>query len=198
MISDSNKFYFIYDKNTGNIRSLSTTLPEKYININEWFSEVTEEYLPLYKDFIEHRKKLTNYKIDIESNSLKVLDKFDVTIEPDYNKFLQIKRINNRSLNSLEVVFRICSIDNSPYIVMKYNGNLSDIKNKKQNSIRLYATRLNDINFLYESFYFNFDNFDDNNEIAVPVRQIDIDILFKIDFSFYIRKTFKTYGCYVE
>jgi len=198
MISDTPKFYFIYDKNNGNLRSFSTSYPEKYININEWFSEVTEEYLPLYKDFIEHKKKFTNYKIDTESKFLKVLDKFDVTFEPEYNKFFQIQKINKTSLNFLEVVFRICSIDNSPYLVMKYNGNLSEIKNKKQNSIRLYATRLNDINFLYESFYFNFDDFNDNNEISVPINKIDIDVLFKMKFSFYTRKTFKNYGYYIE
>jgi hypothetical protein len=197
-MSDSVKFYFIYDKNNGNIRSFSTGITEKNINLNEWYVEVSDEYLSLLNDFIERKKKFTNYKIDIESKVLKVLDKFDVIIEPDYNKFLQVKKINKKSKDFLEIVFKICSIDNLPYLIMKYNGNRSDVKNKKQNSIRLYATRLNDINFLYESFYFNFDEFDDNNEISVPINKIDIDMLFKMEFSFYTRKTFKNYGCYVE
>ena len=62
----------------------------------------------------------------------------------------------------------------------------------------VYATKKNDINILYETFKFSFEELNDKNEQIKQISKLDFDLLFKTNFSFYTRKIFKTYGCAVE
>jgi hypothetical protein len=192
------KSYFVYNKITGELRSFSSIDPSPYLQISEGCIEVSPEYIDLYQDFVLSKKKLTSYKIDIDSSTLKIVDKFAIELDSDYNSFYEIPFIKIKSSNSFGVILTVISINDVPYLRFKYNGAKKDLLDKKESSITVYATKKHDINILYESFKFNFEELDSNREQILPINKIDLDLLFKTNFSFYTRKIFKTYGCAVE
>jgi len=192
------KSYFVYNKITGELRSFSSIDPFPYLQISEGCIEVSPEYIDLYQDFVLSKKKLTSYKIDINSSTLKIVDKFPIELDSDYNSFYEIPFIKIKSANSFEVTLTVISINDIPCLQFRYNGAKKDLLDKKESSITVYATKKNDINVLYESFKFNFEELTDNREQILPINKIDLDLLFKTDLSFYTRKIFKTYGCAVE
>lgn len=192
---DEDKFYFIYNNSTGDIRALSSSDPSNNINVNEECVAVTENYIDLYQDFLLCNKKMSNYKVDLESSLLKVVDKFDIRLDSDYNSFYKIPFVRLDTANLFDVVLHICSINDIPHLTLKYNGSKKELSDKKESSITIYATKQDDINVLYESFKFNFEELNDNNEAVVRISKIDFDFLYSSNLSFYTRKIFKTYGC---
>jgi hypothetical protein len=197
MTADIN-FYFIHNRVTGDIRSLSTGTPPEYLDLSESFVKVTDEYLDLFHEFMNTKKKFTSYKIDTNSSVLKVIDKFAIELDSDYNSFYKISIIRAESSGSVDALIKIKSINDIPYLIFKFNRPKQELSNKKESHVIIYATKKRDINILYQSFKFNFDEMDDNNEIAIIINQIDLDLLFKNEFSFYTRKIFKTYGYTIE
>jgi hypothetical protein len=197
MTEDIN-FYFTYNRVTGDIRSLSTGLPPANLDLTESFVKVTDEYLNLFHDFMNTKKKFTSYKIDTTRSTLKVIDKFAIELDSDYNSFYKISIIRADAANSVDALIKIKSINDIPYLIFKFNQAKQELSNKKESHAIIYATKKRDINVLYQSFKFNFDDIDDNNEIAIIINQIDLDLLFKNEFSFYTRKIFKTYGYTIE
>jgi hypothetical protein len=190
--------YFIYNKVTGDLRSLATVDPSDNLQPSEECVKATGEYVELFQNFITSKKKFTNYKIDINSSALKIIDKFAIELNSEYNSFYQVPVIKINSVNLFEIVLKIISIDDIPHLMFKYNGSRESLLNKKESSVTFYATKKDDINVLYETFKFNFEELNENNELIKKINQIDIDLLFKTNFSFYTRKIFKTYGCAVE
>jgi hypothetical protein len=197
-MTSEDKFYFVYNSSTGDIRSLSSVNPADNINVNESFIVVTENYIELYQDFLLCNKKMSNYKIDLDSSLLKVVDKFDIRLDSDYNSFYKIPFVRLETISLFDVVLKICSIDNIPHLILTYNGSKKDLIDKKESSITVYATKKDDINVLYESFKFNFEDLNDTNEVVSRISKIDFDFLYSSNLSFYTRKTFKTYGCAFE
>jgi hypothetical protein len=197
-MTEQTKSYFVYNKITGELRSLSSVDPTPYLQIAEGTFEVTDEYLDLYQDFISSKKKFTSYKIDVDSSTLKIVDKFAIELDSDYNSFYEIPFIKTKSVNSFEVSLTIISINDIPHLQFKYNGIKKDLLDKKESSVTVYATKKNDINILYETFKFSFEELNDDNELIKQINKLDFDLLFKTNFSFYTRKIFKTYGCAVE
>lgn len=197
-MTDDDTFYFIYNNTTGDIRSLSSVDPSSNINVNESFVAVTEDYIELYQDFLLCKKKMSNYKIDLDSSLLKIVDKFDIRLDSDYNSFYQIPFVRLATTKLFDVVLKICSISDIPHLVLKYNGDRKDLTNKKESSITVYATKKDDINVLYEPFKFNFEDLNDSNEVSMRINKIDLDLLYSSNLSFYTRKIFKTYGCAFE
>jgi hypothetical protein len=194
-MTSEDKFYFVYNSSTGDIRSLSSVNPADNINVNESFIVVTENYIELYQDFLLCNKKMSNYKIDLDSSLLKVVDKFDIRLDSDYNSFYKIPFVRLETISLFDVVLKICSIDNIPHLILTYNGSKKDLIDKKESSITVYATKKDDINVLYESFKFNFEDLNDTNEVISRISKIDFDLLYSSNLSFYTRKAFKTYGC---
>jgi hypothetical protein len=192
---DEDNFYFIYNNTTGNIRSLSSVDPSANIGATEAFVAVTEQYIDLYRDFLLCNKKMSNYKIDLDSSLLKVIDKFDIRLDSDYNSFYKIPFVRLETTTLFDIVLKIYSINDIPHLMLKYNGSKKDLVDKKESSITVYATKKDDINVLYESFKFNFDDLNDSNEVSIRISRIDLDFLYKSNLSFYTRKIFKTYGC---
>jgi hypothetical protein len=190
--------YFVYNNTTGDIRSLSTIDPTTNLNLIESCVVVSDEYLELYRDFLSFKKKMTNYKIDTNSSALKVIDKFSIQTNPDYNSFYSVPFVKLSSANAVEIVLRIVSIDNVPHLILRHNGTKKDLIDKKESFLTVYATKKDDINVLYESFKFNFEELDDNGEFSIRINKIDFDALYNSDISFYTRKIFKTYGCTFE
>jgi hypothetical protein len=195
---NDNTFYFVYNNTTGDIRSLSTVDPSNNLNSLESCMIVTDEYLELYQEFLSFKKKMTNYKVDLNSKNLKIIDKFDIQLDPEYNSFYAVPFVKLSSAHLVEIVLKIVSIDNIPHLTLKYNGLKKDLSNKKESCLTVYATKTDDINVLYETFRFSFEDLDDNNELSIRINKIDFDILFNSNFNFYTRKIFKTYGCVFE
>jgi hypothetical protein len=197
-MTDENKLYFVYNNTNGDIRSLSSVDPSANLNVNEASVAVTEQYIDLYHDFILCKKKMSNYKIDFDSTLLKVIDKFDIRLDSDYNSFYKIPFVRLETITLFDVVLKIYSINDIPHLMLKYNGSKKDLIDKKESSITVYATKKDDINVLYESFKFNFDDLNDSNEVSIRIGKIDFDFLYSSNLSFYTRKIFKTYGCAFE
>ena len=195
---DDNTLYFIYNNSTGDIRSLSSVDPSDNMGATEAYVAVTEQYIDLYHDFILCKKKMSNYKIDFDSALLKVIDKFDIRLDSDYNSFYKIPFVRLETITLFDVVLKIYSINDIPHLMLKYNGSKKDLIDKKESSITVYATKKDDINVLYESFKFNFDDLNDSNEVSIRISKIDFDFLYRSNLSFYTRKIFKTYGCAFE
>jgi hypothetical protein len=141
---------------------------------------------------------MTSYKIDLDSSLLKVIDKFDIQLDSDYNSFYKIPFVRLETINLFDIILTIHSINDIPHVMLKYTGPKKDLIDKKESSITVYATKKDDINVLYESFKFNFDDLDDNNEVSIRISKIDFDLLYSSNLSFYTRKAFKTYGCAFE
>jgi hypothetical protein len=194
-MTDENKFYFVYNISTGDIRSLSSVDPSANLNVNEASCVVTDNYIDLYQDFILCKKKMTSYKIDLDSSLLKIIDKFDIQLDSDYNSFYKIPFVRLETINLFDIVLTIHSINDIPHVMLKYTGPKKNLTDKKESSITVYATKKDDINVLYESFKFNFDDLNDNNEVSTRISRIDFDLLYSSNLSFYTRKVFKTYGC---
>jgi hypothetical protein len=197
-MTDDDKFYFIYNNSTGDIRSLSSVDPSTNINVNEAFVLVTADYIELYRDFLLCKKKMSNYKIDLDSSLLKVVDKFDIRLDSDYNSFYQIPFVRLETTKLFDVVLKICSINDIPHLMLQYNGDRKDLTDKRESSITVYATKKDDINVLYEPFKFSFEDLNDRNEVGMRINKIDLDLLYSSNLSFYTRKIFKTYGCAFE
>jgi hypothetical protein len=191
----STKFYFIFHKATGDLRSLASVDPTNTVSDFESCVEVTDEYLEFYNDLFLRKKKLTNYRIDLESKVLKVNDKFDVSKNPNYNKFYKINYSKDTGGTIFEVLLKIISKDNKPYMCLKINDNIEIDRNK---TMKVYATHFNDINILHETFYFEFDKLDENKQIFLPIKKIPFELLYRSKFSLYTRKVFKSYGFYIE
>jgi hypothetical protein len=192
---DEDNFYFIYNNSTGDIRSLSSVDPSANIGATEASVAVTEQYIDLYRDFLLCNKKMSNYKVDLESSLLKIVDKFDIQLDSDYNSFYKIPFVRSDTANLFDVILNICSINDIPHLTLKYNGSKKELSDKKESSIIIYATKQDDINVLYESFKFNFEELNDSNEAVARISKIDFDFLYSSNLSFYTRKIFKTYGC---
>lgn len=189
------KFYFIFHKATGDIRSLASVDPTSAVSDFESCVEVTDEYLELFNDMFLRKKKFSNYRIDLESKVLKVNDKFDVSKNPNYNKFYKINYSKDTGGTIFEVLLKVVSKDNKPYMCLKINDTVEIDRNK---TMKVYATNFNDINILHETFYFEFDKLDEYKEIFLPIKKIPFELLYRSKFSLYTRKIFKSYGFYIE
>jgi hypothetical protein len=149
--------YFIYNRVTGDIRSLSTGTPPDYLDLSESFVKVTDEYLDLFYDFMNTKKKFTSYKIDTNCSSLKIIDKFAIELDSDYNSFYKISPIRVGAVESVDALIKIKSINDIPYLIFKFNRPKQELSIKKEILVIIYATKKRDINVLYQSFKFNFE-----------------------------------------
>ena len=175
----------------GDIRSFSTVFPDqeepglKYI-------PVTDEYMDLVKDFMVGRKSFSLYKVNLESAQLKIYEKNGLLqTDPTFDRFLNVRFLSSKNTILTDLLLTFVSKDHKLYANLKYYGSKEYIKGLKQHSITFYLTGKNDIHKHYESFYFNFDMFNDQYEIELPVIETDPYIIYENDISLYTRKLFK-------
>jgi hypothetical protein len=183
--------YCLHVNAQGDIRSYGVGMPDsedpslKYIL-------VTDEYAELFKDIIEGKKKLGSYKVNLESSVLKLYEKNSLSeLDPTFNRFINVGFLPSKTTFTSDLLFSFVSKNNRLYASLKYFGSTEYIKNLKQHSITFYATGKNNIHDHYETFYFNFDQFNEQYEIELPVQEVDPDIVYSNNLSLFTRKLFK-------
>ena len=183
--------YYLHVNAQGDIRGYNVGDPTDQ-DPNLKYIVVTDEYLELFKDIIEGKKQLGSYKVNLESSALKLYEKNSLLeSDPSFNRFLNVVFIPARTTSTSDLLFSFVSKNNKLYASLKYLGSKDYIKNLKQHSITFYATGKNDIHNHYETFYFNFDQFNDQYEIELPVQEVDPEIVYANNLSLFTRKLFK-------
>lgn len=152
---------------------------------------VPEKYSDLFDDIRYGKSRLFNYRINLESKDFKIFNIEDVVEnDPSYAKFYKITYLKKEATIIPDVMLSFYSKDYKPHLKVKFTGDPSKLQEPKNNSFNLYVTAVNDINNHYETFYCNFDNFNEDLELDFEVNKIPIDKLFNNEFSLYYRKIF--------
>jgi len=183
--------YYLHVNQQGDIRSYSVDMPET-TDPNLKYILVSDEYTELFKEIVVGTRKIGSYKVNLESIELKLYEKNSLLeTDPSFNRFLNVGFIPSKTTSTSDLLFSFVSKNHKLYACLKYFGSKDYLKNLKQHSITFYATGKNNIHNHYETFYFNFDQFNDQFEIELPVQEIDPDIVYSNNLSLFARKLFK-------
>lgn len=152
---------------------------------------VPEKYSSLFDDIRYGKERLFNYRVNLESKDFKIFNVEDVVEnDPSYSKFYKIGYLKKEANIIPDVMLSFYSKDYKPYLKVKFTGDPVKLQEPKNNSFNLYVTDVNDINNHYETFYCNFDSFNEELELEFEVNKLPVDKLFSNDFSLYYRKIF--------
>lgn len=152
---------------------------------------VPEKYSNLFDDIRYGKARLFNYRVNLESKDFKIFNIEDIVeSDPSYSKFSKINFLKKEANIIPDVMLSFYSKDHKPCLKVKYTGDPVKLQEPKNNSFNLYVTDVNNINNHYETFYCNFDNFDQELELHFEVNKLPVDKLFSNDFSIYYRKIF--------
>ena len=181
---------YLHVNQQGDIRGFSTASPDQEDPLLKYIP-VTDEYEDFAKDLMIGRKSMSLYKVNLESSQLKIYEKNGLTeSDPTFDRFLNVPFISSKNTILTDLLFSFVSRDHKLYVNLKYYGSLDYIKSLRQHSIKFHITGKNDIHKHYETFYFNFDDFNSDYEIEKPVLETDPDLIYSNSISVYARKLF--------
>lgn len=154
---------------------------------------VPDEYQELFEDFKTGKKYSNQHKVDIESKELKIVSTvvYENIIDPYINSIIPIRR---KIKNDHQLLIQFYSEDHSLRIKIKHRTTKEFIKSLPKNSFNVWLTEKGNVNFMFENFYCNFDNFDENNEITFPITKIDPNKIYADNFSLFYKKIFSDAG----
>jgi hypothetical protein len=160
--------------------------------------QVTDEYLDLISDFSNGIKKTRHYRVDLQSEVLKILKLEDIIVDPTNGKFVNVS-FADHSYSFLEgFLLEIFTKENRPYISISYKGSLALLNNYRSKKIKFYATHYNDLTLLYEEFIFDKDSLLLGQQEFLPITSIDTEKLLSWNFSIFTRKIAKLNTCKFE
>lgn len=185
-------YKLVYEKQTGRIVTYS-----KFEITNEdpecVLVTVSDEYQNLFEEFKKGIKYSNQHKVDVESKELKIVStvKYENTIDPYIGSVVNIRR---KIKPDHKLMIQFYSEDHTLRVRIKHQEDKIYIKSLPKNSFNVWLTAKNNVNYLFENFYCNFDNFDDNNEMTFPITRIDPNNIYSGNFSLYYKKIFADAG----
>jgi len=160
--------------------------------------QVTDEYLDLADEFLTGIKKTRHYRVDLQSEVLKILKLEDIIVDPTKGKFVNLTFADHTYSFVEGFLLEIFTKENRSCVSISYKGNLALLNAHRSKKIKFYATHYNDLTLLYEEFIFDKDLLLSGQQEILPITSIDTEKLLSWDFSIFTRKIAKLNACKFE
>lgn len=178
--------FITYNTSTGKLLGISDTETES--NSQNKSVEVTGDVIDTVQSILTGKVNLRDYIVDISSSKLKIVKKQKNSSTTVVGLGQWVKILKKTSFSKPDILLTVRAIDNKLFLEISHNLDNDYVSNMPNTGMNFYFTRLNDLNFLYQHFYCNFDMFNSERKLLMPVTGVDPDLIFSHRFSIYYTK----------